>query len=646
MSLKKKSLVFTEVGIPSPQVKNDKKLKIKQPVAKVENNVTWKTPTCFQSEFNDNKWISKGYNQSRGLSESINFGLVSIHWVIIAKQFLCILDQIQEHGKRKVNSYGTFSYNFSALVYLFKELDKLGISKLSDIKEDDFNKIYIAYAEGKTNATNLKNLKILSRLYEYGPHKYNLLSDGLSFDVNKNYLLLGVAKKSKVVGETDIISEDNALHLMSNAIDWVINRKDDLLDLIDISKLHMDVKNNGREGTLTVLQAKNLLHNNESVHAKLIKVRSSVGKNLVSFLQEGHRKPVDGVDDELGDFRKINLILKKFHQIYQAFSYVICSSFTGWRASEVFSINSGYLNSTAAGYYLNSNMIKTTMNKNELISRPIPDIVAQTILNLEEINNAIKGIFSHKMVNTNNQVNLLFKNVFGNPLDLKSMNEDLNIAWKAVSDNEHKFSTHQFRRFFAHFYIRRYKGTADAVRWNFRHISKDMILNYTRQAMNAKQLVESKKEFAKEIANSIVSDNQYTSIGVGNDLKKIPVKTLDLKAKVLTIEEASKYIEDKIESEFKDIHAMEWGYCMFQKGNSGAACEAKTGPIEARSEPSTCGRCKFLVTGSENINFWQHTVILHQDITENSFTTKIMKDESQKIIAIGTNILKRHEDKE
>lgn len=646
MSLKKKSLVFTDVGIPSSQVKNDKKLKIKQPVAKVENNVTWKTPTCFQSEFNDNKWISKGYNQSRGLSESINFGLVSIHWVIIAKQFLCILDQIQEHGKRKVNSYGTFSYNFSALVYLFKELDKLGISKLSDIKEDDFNKIYIAYAEGKTNATNLKNLKILSRLYEYGPHKYNLLSDGLSFDVNKNYLLLGVAKKSKVVGETDIISEDNALHLMSNAIDWVINRKDDLLDLIDISKLHMDVKNNGREGTLTVLQAKNLLHNNESVHAKLIKVRSSVGKNLVSFLQEGHRKPVDGVDDELGDFRKINLILKKFHQIYQAFSYVICSSFTGWRASEVFSINSGYLNSTAAGYYLNSNMIKTTMNKNELISRPIPDIVAQTILNLEEINNAIKGIFSHKMVNTNNQVNLLFKNVFGNPLDLKSMNEDLNIAWKAVSDNEHKFSTHQFRRFFAHFYIRRYKGTADAVRWNFRHISKDMILNYTRQAMNAKQLVESKKEFAKEIANSIVSDNQYTSIGVGNDLKKIPVKTLDLKAKVLTIEEASKYIEDKIESEFKDIHAMEWGYCMFQKGNSGAACEAKTGPIEARSEPSTCGRCKFLVTGSENINFWQHTVILHQDITENSFTTKIMKDESQKIIAIGTNILKRHEDKE
>jgi hypothetical protein len=91
---------------------------------------------------------------------------------------------------------------------------------------------------------------------------------------------------------------------------------------------------------------------------------------------------------------------------------------------------------------------------------------------------------------------------------------------------------------------------------------------------------------------------------------------------------------------------MEWGYCMFQKGNSGAACEAKTGPIEARSEPSTCGRCKFLVTGSENINFWQHTVILHQDINENKFTTKIMKDESQKIIAIGTNILKRHEDKE
>ncbi len=87
----------------------------------------------------------------------------------------------------------------------------------------------------------------------------------------------------------------------------------------------------------------------------------------------------------------------------------------------------------------------------------------------------------------------------GNASDLKVLNEDLNIAWKHIGNNNFKFSTHQFRKFFAHFYIRRYKGTVDAVRWNFRHISKDMILHYTNQAINAKQLAQSKKNLQRKL---------------------------------------------------------------------------------------------------------------------------------------------------
>lgn len=342
---------------------------------------------------------------------------------------------------------------------------------------------------------------------------------------------------------------------------------------------------------------------------------------------------------------KINLISKKLYSIYQALTYVVCASFTGWRASEIFSINSDGIKETPTGYYLDSNLIKTTENKTELIARPVPDIVVQAIKNLEEIHLSFEGLFGEKIFQKNGKTNAFFRTPMGNASDLKVLNEDLNLAWKHIGNNNFKFSTHQFRKFFAHFYIRRYQGTADAVRWNFRHISKDMILHYTNQAMNAKQLAQSKKEFAKEIANKIVKDNEYTSIGIANELKGFS-QNINLKAKVLSIEEASKFIEERIETEFKDIHAMEWGYCMFQNGYKGAACEAKKGPIESRSEPSTCGRCKFLCTGQEHISFWQQTILLHQDIVGNKFTTKIMKQESEKILSIGTSILKRHDKKE
>ena len=91
---------------------------------------------------------------------------------------------------------------------------------------------------------------------------------------------------------------------------------------------------------------------------------------------------------------------------------------------------------------------------------------------------------------------------------------------------------------------------------------------------------------------------------------------------------------------------MEWGYCVFQKNNKGAAFESKTGPIESRSEPSTCGKCKFLCTGKENIEFWQQSILLHQDITQNKFVTLLMKKESDKMITIGINILNKHQEKE
>lgn len=645
---KQEKLLFTDINSNIEQpIKDNHRLQIKEEHNPIIYDIKWIPPSCFSSSFDDNKWIGLNLNKSRGTNESLNFSTIPSQWVEYIKKVFCILEQMQFHGSINVSAFGSFARYFATLKHFLNNIQTLQINELKNITKDDFRKIYLDYSTNNSVSSNSTYIRVLSKLYEYGPNGHKFFEDGLLFNPLNDEFLIGHSKNSNPVGETEIIDEDSAHLLISSAIDWVLNKKDDLLTLIELSKIFTAKKINKNEtkgtsmkSSLTFVQARKVLHSNVELYNKFIKVRKNFHQDLYLYLELGHQVGIEGIESELKDFRKINLIYKRLLRIYQALTYVICAGFTGWRASEVFSIQPKTLIKTPSGYYLSSNVIKTTQNKTELISRPIPDIVAEAILNLQELNNKTDGLFDNKIVKKNGDIDVLFKSPMGNALDLKALNEDLNVAWKYIGNNNYKFSTHQFRKFFAHFYIRRYKGTADAVRWNFRHISKKMILHYTSQAMNAKQLAQSKKEFAREIANSIVNDNQYTSIGIGNEIKDLEQK--EFKAKVLTVEEASKYIEEKIDKEFKDIHAMEWGYCMFQNNYKGAACEAKHGPIESRSEPSTCGRCKFLCTGQEHISFWQQTILLHQDIVGNKFTTKIMKKESEKVLSIGTSILKRH----
>lgn len=649
MNLKQKNLQFSEIEqTVNLKIKDDKSLQTKNKVELINYDIKWTPPSCFKSSFEDEKWIGLTFNKSRPVDELLNFSMIPQRWINHTKKILCIIDQFQEHGSTRISAFGSFLAYYGIYNHFFNKIEQLNINSLKDVSEEDFRNIYLEYSKDKTKPTNMRYLNGIKKLYDYGPLHHNFLEDGLSFNPGNDFFLMGRAKTSKEVGETAIIEEEDASLLISTAIDWIINKKEDFIDLIELSKIHTDkklskdVKNTKK--SLTFVQARNALKANPVLHQRLIEIRNNFNKDLTSFLEKGHQLSREGLEPELVDFMKVNLIIKKLHSFYQVFTYIVCASFTGWRASEVFSINGDNLKETPSGFYLDSNLIKTTQNKNELISRPIPEIVAKAILNLQEIQLKMDGVFNHKLVKEN-KTNSLFKSPFGSSLNVKTLNEDLNAVWKHISNKDFNFSTHQFRRFFAHFYIRRYQGTADAVRWNFRHISKDMILHYTREAMNAKQLTQSKKEFAKEIANHIVKENNYSSIGVAQNIKEYS-NQLDLNAKVLTAEEAAKYITDKIDSEFKNIHPMEWGYCMFQNGYKGAICEAKSGPIESRSEPSTCGRCKFLCTGTEHVEFWQQTILLHQDIHSNKFATKIMKNESEKIIAIGSNILKRHSEKE
>lgn len=644
---KQEKLLFNDFNFESEKkIKNNHQLKNPVSLEKPIFNIKLIPPSCIKSSFEDEKWVGVYVNKSRVSDEIINFTKIPSKWKLYIKKVLCIVDQLPQHKIAKTSAFASFSKYFTVYKHFFNQLESRKIEELKDVREHDLQSIYLDYATGKSKLTNQHYIKVIKKLYDYGPSSYQLLTDGLILNPGINYLIVGNAKKSKPMGETEVIEEDTSKYFISSAIDWVINKKHDLLELIEIGKLYREEK--GIDYSYkkinierVYLQAKKDLYSDKLLYQKFMNIRKKFNNDLVCFLDNKDISIEREIAPELLDFIKLHLVIRRVIRIYQAFAYTICASFTGWRASEVFSINPENLKETSVGYYLGSNLIKTTKNKDELISRPVPEIVVNTILNLIEVHKKMDGLFKSKFTEKNKDDFFLFKTPLGTRIDLKSLNEDLNAAWEYMGNKNFKFSTHQFRKFFAHFYIRRYKGTADAVRWNFRHVSKDMILHYTSQAMNAKQLAISKKELATEIVNSIITDNQYTSIGIANEIKDFKANNT-LKAKILTIEETSKYINDKIDSEFKEVHAMEWGYCMFQKNYKGAVCEAKTGPIESRAEPSTCGRCKFLCTGQENIEFWQQTILLHQEIIENKLTTPIMKKESEKLITVSNNILNRH----
>lgn len=646
----KKELLFEQFPIENnlPHIGNLKKDKINQEFNSLKNfNLSLTPPKCFVGKFDDSKWISKNFNKSRGV-ESINFKSIPSQWELFVKTFLCALDQLPTYGKMSINSFGGYQNYFSKLKHFFNYLDNKKIKNINDVSEDLLKEIFIDYSKGKIKEKGQTYLLLMSKIFDLGPSSYAILNDGLSFNPKNDYFLIGFTKNLKEVGETEILDEDIARKLISESIKWIVDKKQDMLDIIYLcnisknKKIEIAVKNNSKGvSSLTKVQAKNALSADPLGYNKIYELRKNFKTDLISFLEAGHQYSTKDVSPEIKDFMKILLIYKNLFAMYQSAVYIVCASFTGWRASEIFSITPNNIRKNGEGFEVGSLMIKTTSNKEEVIYRPVPEIVINAITSLQEIQHTAKGLIENKFVKENVDKNILFKTSMGNPSDLKSLTEDLNVFGKYIIDNDFSISTHQFRRFFAHFYIRRYKGTPDAIRWNFRHVSKDMILHYTSQALNAKQLSLSKKELANEISNQIINNNNYKALSVENRLSEIRME-----AKVLAVDEAAQYVQSKLENEMVNLHAMEWGYCLFQENNKGAVCEAKSGPIESRSEPSTCGRCKFLCTGKEHIGFWQQTVLLHQDITQNNFATKIMKEESNKIIEIGYNILNKHNEKE
>lgn len=612
----------------------------------------------------------------------VSFDSIPENYRFVAKELLWAVDQTASYGRRRASSPGTAKTILSIFRHLARHLAGTGATSLASATKVQIEVAHLNYC-GLLNGAPItagraaKYMSVLGQLYSMGPECHKLISDGLSFDPNSLTLSVGRGRSLKSSESTPELSEETGRKLMLMALDWVENKTDATLWIVNAHKTLSQVKSKTKHAQKSQAYAlraiREYIATNPGFIAELIQARSVMGQGpLTSFLSKRQPALPAGATDLEADCLALGLIAQQVQLTFQGFCYVVCAGFNGWRANEIFSIDSQSLKETPAGHTLSTKVRKTAINPNAATERPVPPIVAQAVLSLAKLNESsawrptmhsqpiseversevsdLRGQASAKeegderpeaVGGTNAESESIFRSSSGSLIDTNDMSNRITAAWRHFTGSDERITTHQFRRFFALFYLRRYQGNLDAIRRHFRHVSRDMVWAYVKDGLNADYLTREKKSLASEIARSVVFDQGYASTSVGKELKEIRT-TLTFQGKTLSVEDAAAYLTQQIETAFVDIHAMEWGYCLLQSGQFGAACEGKAGPIEARSEPQTCGRCKFLCTGTESVPFWQQSALLHQEILRHPKIVPIMREQSERALATAANILARH----
>jgi integrase len=325
------------------------------------------------------------------------------------------------------------------------------------------------------------------------------------------------------------------------------------------------------------------------------------------------------------EFRRAPEQLAALDLLMTGMCYAVFAVFNGWRMNEILSVVDGDVVADTVGHEMGSAVRKTSIEPDAVTYRPVPPIVVAAAAVLSQVNGA----------HFDGDDRQLFRNTLGRPANAIYVEAALRLALRQV-DVAGKVGTHQFRRFFVYFYLRRFKGNVDALRLQFRHVSRNMIWAYARDAANAQHLAREEKALALEIVQGIVHGKGFSSRHVAQDIRA------QYRAMNLPPKEAEAWLRRALGDKFSAVHPSEFGYCLFQRGDVGAACEAKTEPVLARAAPETCGGCKFQVTGDENVEFWQTIALLHQEIIECDLHVPMLKEASRAMLKTCQGILTRH----
>jgi integrase len=575
--------------------------------------------------------VSRLATPTSGRPERLDFLQFDPQFRIFAKTFLWLTEAVRDHchrGARPVTSPRRFAETYRCLLAITQWMKREKVEAFGDITQAQYRDFIDEWVRrprmrGTSQASRAKSTyagfsAAFRRLHRFGPSELGLLPDGLMFDPAEAVEGLGCLRALLPKTGTAEMPEATARRLFVAALRWVDGVGPLLLPFVEKVRLLRAQPLKGNNVTKRKRTAKALLSDDRD--DTLRKLWKEIPGEVVSAVLPPSAAQLTKTQALQWAAERPSKVVWPLVNLMTAACYSVMALLSGFRSSELLSIERKGLSRRGGRWRVTSTVFKTARaRKGVRTLRPVPELFAA----------AHRLLVAHARVA---DIGYRTDRIFVGPrvpLSVIRTNPRLRRFARAHGIEWH-ITTHQFRKFFALFYVRRFRGPLDALRDHFRHLDREMILAYVGDAWGAKFLAEAEASLAAEVMDSIVLG---ASVGVEGD----PAQGRYL-ATNLPPEEIERLAAS---NSAKALLAMEWGYCLLQtKSSRNQACGADTQKErDERRCPDVCGRCPLLAIGPENRARWTQTLLLHEEIVENPMSLPRMKAESRKMVSTAKELL-------
>lgn len=314
-------------------------------------------------------------------------------------------------------------------------------------------------------------------------------------------------------------------------------------------------------------------------------------------------------------------LLRKQVDAHVTACYILIAAFTARRAKEIKKLYLDCLGGTEErGWWLKVYIAKSVRKRSWI---PVPTVVAR----------AVQAIAHFARLLPHSGDRPLFQYV--DPLTFKAVTlrpeTMINAFAASVGAHEHandngearswRWTTRQFRRFFAVLFFYKYKGKKETVAHHLRHFNMNTTDDYLAlDVENVRIWQKEHSAFQVDVARDLVAGrNNYTG-PMGEHLNKIVQRAMRAFSNKIEIveEDMARYVVRAMKKQQLVLVPKLWVTCTCPrsaKGASKAACRKEAGvgtdevgPDFASAGPSVCPGCPWALIANENLAYYDQEI--------------------------------------
>ena len=563
--------------------------------------------------------------------ERIIFARISKTWRMFARLFLVLAEYPVRgtRGERPIRSPSRLLRLFGELLWLTKYMEREGLSNFSEWSPREVRGALREWTatparsdcatRGFTSFVHIQGT--LQRLYLLGPAHLCLLPDGLVLDPSTVTTATKLGIKVGPAKPTAEIPEACAHRTWQAAYHWLETMGPRIAAARPLDEWIRDRSNWRASGTLHASAERTL--RGEKFRAIAASLVEPLPFELSAALWVRPGNGTRATTPEEWLLQRARLSLELLWNLTLAAAYIVMGLLSGFRVSEVLTVKNGGLQRKGDAWRVRTTVWKTSSKDRGVeTDRPVP-------LGFVEAHRVLVAMAHSKgRTSDSDPVFVTFQGIVPSG---SRINEMVN-QFAGLHGIEWDFKSHQFRKFFALFYVRRFKGPLDALRYHFRHRSREMLENYIKDALNARYMAEAEAEVAEEIFATIIHGggdyampppvSRYAGFAERYAARNLPLKEVEVALRKAEHKPGLRVV------------AMEWGYCICGAGGAEvAACRGNHGePARDLAVPSDCFACPLLVVGQENEARIRQSLAFHQDVLDSAEAAPRAKRHSTLIV--------------